>query len=209
MNLYRSNKKGGTTPTGNKAITINSVGTTSGIDVANYATASVTTDGLYKPSGIKDNSGSSYTTNGTKTITGLENYAGVKINIDVPTGGSLNPTTLWTNSSPSSSFAAQDVTVSSMSSYFMIEVEFQFKTSISSPVPKSAATLSYLQTTSTGKSTVACVGGLTDSAGANYWRFWHYVNSTTLHFDGGKYNAGGSVSTANSALIPVRVIGYK
>lgn len=108
MNLYKSNKKGGTTPTGNKAITIDSVGTTSGIDVANYATASVTTDGLYKPSGIKDNTGSSYTTNGTKTITGLENYTGVKINVNVSASAShlLNwsgktqiSTTLMTTSS--------------------------------------------------------------------------------------------------------------
>ena len=40
-------------PTGNKSITIDTVGTTSDIDVSDYATVSVTTDGLSKPSGNK------------------------------------------------------------------------------------------------------------------------------------------------------------
>lgn len=83
-NLFKTNKAGGAAPSGNVPITIDNVGTTSDIDVAGYATASVTTQGLYKPTTVKDNTGSSYSTNGTKTITGLENYTGVKINIAVP-----------------------------------------------------------------------------------------------------------------------------
>lgn len=63
-------------PIGNKAITINSVGTTSNIDVEDYKTASVTTDGLM------------VTPSATKNITSNGNNQDVlnydKVNVNVP-----------------------------------------------------------------------------------------------------------------------------
>ncbi len=63
-------------PTGNKSITISSTGTTSGIDVADYATASVTTSGLMvTPTATK-----AITANGNNQD--VLNYA--KVNVAVP-----------------------------------------------------------------------------------------------------------------------------
>lgn len=64
-------------PTGNKAITISDVGTTSNIDVADYATASVTTDGLVKPTGTKE-----ITANGTGID--VSGYADVDVAVPIP-----------------------------------------------------------------------------------------------------------------------------
>lgn len=205
MNLYRSNKKGGTTPTGNKAITINSVGTTSGIDVANYATASVTTDGLYKPSGIKDNSGSSYTTNGTKTITGLENYTGVKF--DVAVSASMSETILWTNSDTTTSFAAQNITVSdSWNNYSYIKFVFHIRTTVS---VESIAVYPVSYFTTTGDDTTdtpQCATAVRRS-GREYRRFW-YNGTSSVHFHDA-INITSSNIVDNTCCIPAKIIGMK
>ena len=86
----------GITPSGNKSITISDVGTTSDIDVNDYATASVTTSGLVKPSGTK-----SITSNGTSI--NVESYK--YVNVAIPklssysvlkeTGGTAGWTTVY------------------------------------------------------------------------------------------------------------------
>ena len=82
-NIYRSDIKGGVTPSGTKPITISAPGTTTH-DVAGFANAEVTTSGLVPtPSGIRDDTGTPITVNGDKTITELDNYTGVKVNVNV------------------------------------------------------------------------------------------------------------------------------
>lgn len=73
-NVYRANKKsGGVTPTGTKQITISAAGTTTH-DVANYANAEITTDGLVKPTGTK-----TITQNGTGIDVANYKYADVNV----------------------------------------------------------------------------------------------------------------------------------
>ena len=208
MNLYRSNKKGGTTPAGNKAITIDNVGTTSGIDVANYATASVTTDGLYKPSGIKDNTGSSYTTNGTKTITGLENYTGVKFNVSV--SSSLSETLLWTNPSPASSISAQIKTLDSynFSDFTYIKVVFRGGTSSAGQSHESSVIMSLSDFVLTDDANLCYfICGAYKADGNNYIRRIWYDSNTSFHIGTGLRTSDNV--TSNGSVIPYKIYGLK
>lgn len=67
-----------TIPTANKSITISSTGTTSNINVKNYATASVTTSDLVKPSGTK-----SITANGSDIDVSSYKYVTVNVSKSV------------------------------------------------------------------------------------------------------------------------------
>lgn len=155
-------------PTGNKSITIDTVGTTSGIDVSDYASVSVTTDGLSKPSGNKSitisstgttsnidvadyatasvtTSGLSPTPSGTRYIYSngsydVTNYSSAYVSVSA----SLSRTTLWSNSNPGSSssiqaFNAQDVSLSSsMNNYSYIEIVWKAAGSSSSTYQSTA-----------------------------------------------------------------------
>lgn len=101
-------------PTGNKSITINTVGTTSGIDVSDYATVSVTTDGLSKPTGDKSITISS---TGTTSNIDVADYATASV-----TTSGLSPTPsgtkyIYSNGSYDvTNYASASVSVSSSAS---------------------------------------------------------------------------------------------
>lgn len=197
-NLFKTNKAGGAAPSGNVPITIDNVGTTSDINVAGYATASVTTQGLYKPTTVKDNTGSPYTTNGEKTITGLENNTGVKIKINV--SASFSETTLWTNPNPSSSYAASDEPLNySMNNYSYIKIYYKYSTTNSEEssimVPPSAL---YNKPYSTV--TVFPSLSLRNGSTLRYRQVNGTTSATQIHF-------GNESNGSNTNLIPTKITG--
>lgn len=110
--------------------------------------------------------------------------------------------TLWQNSSPSSSFAAQSITLAT-DDYDYYEIIFNQVTSVdyymtSGKIPKGHGTRLTAMFISTGG-----IGGRT--------RAVDYTDDTTLAVAVGRYlNAGQSSATNdNTACIPIMIIGYK
>ena len=108
---------------------------------------------------------------------------------------------MWTNSSPSSSFASKNITLSS-SDYTYYEVIYRNTTTedlyySTGKIPKGH-----------GCRLIECYAGA-DGASMRT-RQCSYVSATSLKFDIGKlaYGTTGAV-TNNAVAIPVNVIGYK
>lgn len=117
-------------------------------------------------------------------------------------GGADAGTILWTNSSPTSEFVAQNLTVN-MADYDLIEMIFKNATNeeycLSTKFPKGKGTrLIDVWVTSASK------------IGARV-RNVTYVDDNTLAFDSGHiYTIGGNSYSANtSACVPIYIIGYK
>lgn len=118
-------------------------------------------------------------------------------------GGGSSETVLWTNADPSQTFAAQPVTVSDMSGYSKIRIEFidqntcKSEGSITIP-PEGATGYSYGLTRifeQTGDLRIAT-------------RNFDYTNATTITFSDGKIWSGFSTGgTQNAYVIPTKIIG--
>jgi hypothetical protein len=183
-------------PTGNKDITITNTGTTSGIDVADYATASITTSGLYKPSGTKY-----IYSNGTYDVT---SYASASVSVSA----SLSETTLWTNSNPSSSFAQQTISLNySIDNYSYIK----FYAKLNKDIDVELITIvpvSYLKTTGNSSNNgFVAIGGRTSTSRG--FRFFYYNNTTSISALTGFYyeiSTGSAGGSANYA-IPTKISG--
>ena len=122
---------------------------------------------------------------------------------EVAQGGGSSETVLWTNADPSQTFAAQPVTVSDMSGYSKIRIEFidqnTCKSEGSITIPPEAATgYSYGLTRifeQTGDLRIAT-------------RNFDYTNATTITFSDCKIWSGFSTGgTQNAYVIPTKIIG--
>lgn len=108
------------------------------------------------------------------------------------------PVLLWTNPSPTASFAAQTITVPDMSEYDMIEIMFEYATSDGH----------------VGTSRVkGGKGGWLEAtiSGARRFRTFTIPSATQITFTDAKYNGMGSsaATTENVGAIPLYVIGIK
>lgn len=139
--------------------------------------------------------------NGTYDVT---NYASASVNV------SLSETTLWTNSSPSSSFSAQDKSLnSSTSSFKYIKIVFKHSTGSQTREVEVIASIQFYDSTSGGNDTLKLAAGFVASNGDNCYRFANKSNDTTIHFNNANRTSGGSVSSSTNVLIPYKVIGLK
>lgn len=161
----------------------------------------VNTTGMYKPSGTY--SGGSYTSNGTKTITGLENYAAASFNVNV--SASLNRSTLWTNSYPTSTFNAQTITISSMESYTYIGFEYRVSTDNSTSNIVMITLSSFKNCTKTSGRPFPCLGALVGTVAS--FRGVQYVSFTEIYFRSASRT--GSTESDNFKVIPTAVYGWK
>lgn len=137
-------------------------------------------------------------------------FQGLEISNTYTTGNNVaysadyvNPILLWTNSSPTSDFAGQEITLSS-SDYDLLEIFFKFSTSASEPVmsvrfPKGSPTRLVYSSTYGGQ------GG-----GEMARRNVTYTSATKLTFANGIYQRGTTeTSNSNNYAIPIYVVGYK
>ena len=127
-------------------------------------------------------------------------------------GKTLTETTLWTNSSPTASFASQDVTLL----YSIDNYDYIKFTSIGwngAGEIEAIVSVDYLNTTSssTGSSSVAspkvAVSAAQFGSGAMYIRTGYRVSSTSIRIGGCVRTDGGSGN--NKTNIPIRISGLK
>ena len=120
-------------------------------------------------------------------------------------GGSMTETTLWTNSSPSASFAAQTITLSdNISNYDYIRIKYRYNNT--TPTDSYAMTDVTSLQSMTGTGTMTLALGLQHTNGINYARNCLYVSDTELKFTLAWY---GNNSTSALVSIPGEIIGVK
>lgn len=120
----------------------------------------------------------------------------------------LQGTILWTNSSPTSSFAAQTITLdTSMANFDCYETICK----VGDAGADALRTVTSGMTLKGYGQRIAMVYAGSSSAGVNcYTRSVEYVSDTSLSFDNGYRAVGNTTRTqANGLLVPLYVIGYK
>ena len=206
--IQKTGTGGGITPTGNKDLgTFTTNGSRSNIDVSTYATCSFT---VAVPTNVQSTKtvDSMYST--TRYIDPDSGYQGLE---SVRIRGVVDSLdTLWSNSSASSAFSGQTVTLSqSWTNYEAILI--YFKSHKDNPTTKHLClmlpkdTISAFNNTSTAKFALSCRSSSSDSAtsGSMYERPFRFASNTTVTFGGGT-QAGGT-STSNNVMIPIAICG--
>ena len=162
-----------------------------------------TTDENLNERTVVDDSPETITWANWKTLTD-EQKAGKKWLItNIPSAdGSItieNMKCVWTNQSPSSAFAAQNIILDTDGDYDFIRVVFSIGSrNISVDVPKGNG----------GSCSFAGTSG--SSSSVNYCREFNYVSDTTLSFlDGSTQYSNANRSTDNSTIKPLYVYTYK
>ena len=119
-------------------------------------------------------------------------------------GGRYTETSLWTNPSPTSSFATQDVTLSQSMDDFKY---LAFKVSNGSANFKAiVSVVEFKNMPLSGANAFAIFPGNANSAGNTYFaRFVTYKNTTTVNITTG-YQVGGT-SQNNTYAIPLEILG--
>lgn len=178
----QSVSSGGVYKMGGNGVVVSSVPTITSITPSDSSPVALATTGNYNP-----------TTSG---------YA-VK---NIPTGG-FTETTLWTNSSPTSTFAAQTVTLTggsiSSSTYNYIGVTWRRGTSASDTMTVLCPTSQFM--TGTNKTLLPGFAGSGTTAYV-YFRSFTYTSATQVYFSDAKNTSG---QTGNTHAIPVYIKGYK
>lgn len=159
----------------------------------------VNTSGMIKPSGTKS---ASYTTNGTSTVD-VKNYENISITRNI--SASLSRTKLWENSSPTSNFNAQPVTLSqSIANFTYIEFEYRGLVNVSTQgsliIP-----VSNLRAASSGANKMKLY--LTYRATTSYARLAEYVSDTQIQFAASSVVSGTGSNT--NTCIPLYIYGLK
>lgn len=122
-------------------------------------------------------------------------------------GGTSYMETLWTNASVSSSFSAQEVTLSdSANNYDYLLIDYIFSTSAQDHATQLVAVTDLAVV---GREYSLRINAATyNRTGARNFRFVYSgstINYTKLYFDGASYNT----SSNNGYAIPYRIIGIK
>lgn len=118
----------------------------------------------------------------------------------------LKATTLWTNSSPSSSFSAQAVTLSnSMYSYDYIRVYFRYSTSIAEERLVMYSIYSILG------EMVALGARKYDASSVNDMRYraMSGTSATSISFTNSVQHTSSSQTTSGAYIIPTKIEGLK
>jgi len=115
---------------------------------------------------------------------------------------------LWTNLTPTSSFAAQDLTIEDMTNYDYYEIIYKIWTG--SNYQHSTGLIQ------NGASAFLSGIEITPSSnvGAYQSRKVDYISNTKLHFndcyvENVYTNANTTISTANNIMVPMQIIGHK
>lgn len=147
-------------------------------------------------------SGSNYDT----YVTGKAGYVFSNSYLRVPKGSGGSETTLWTNSSPTSNFAAQNINLSqSISNFKFIRIYWRVKASVSTEnsIIVSASNFSSF---GAGNNINALLIGIRGSSGALSGRAVRYVSDTSLNIsDAYAMNTSGS---GKDSSIPTKITGF-
>lgn len=181
--------------------TMNDSGTNNDMG-AHHNNRYVNTTGMYKPSGTY--SGGSYTSNGTKTITGLENYAAASFKVNV--SASLSATTLWTGAGGSAYSGGYAVLSQSMANFSYLRVKFKRGTTGSQYFYVLVEVQDFISNTGPGSSKFQ-VGASYSSSSNTHIRLFSYSTTTQISFTACMNLETGSV--LNTLLIPVSIEGLK
>lgn len=121
-------------------------------------------------------------------------------------GGALSETTLWTNPSPTSSFASQNVSLSdNISNYDFIKIQFRVSTSVSNSASIIVSKEDLLTMTNATNTPKFALGAIESSV--THTRAGYYVSDTSINI-GNTYRTN-STTTYNAVCIPTEVIGMK
>ena len=124
--------------------------------------------------------------------------------------GGLTKETLWTNSSPSSSFSAQTVNLNSgkyISNYTYIEITFRISTSSSTEFSVLMSRSEFSGSAGTGNNNYRLAGACTGGTGVAHSRGAWYNSNTAVSIGAGINDTSGG--TNNAILIPVKISGLK
>lgn len=168
---------------------------------AGYAIASIATNG----NGVTPSSSGQYFYSGWNRMTSA-GYAYSSQPSSGYTYGWNSTTNLWSNSSPTSTFAAQDVTLSaSMDNYNYLGFEYRVSTS-SSTTLIAIFSVADVKKSLGSNTNPLCMGGCYASSAVRA-RSMTYVSLTSVRF--GNCFVNNTTTNANGYVIPTRVIGYK
>ena len=144
---------------------------------------------------------------GTKTIEAngthdVASYSKAYVNVP-PQYIPLPETTLWTNSSPTSSFSAQSVTLSkAVQNFEYLEIYYRFSTSDSTTV-RDIFLVEDLDTSSITRRII----GMRRTSGETRVRPIQLTSSTTIQFSASYQTTTSSQSTSNTYIIPTKIVG--
>ena len=119
-------------------------------------------------------------------------------------GGGLTETTLWTNSSPSSTFSAQSVSVGDLTPYDYIKIVWRWSTS-------DATTWEILIPNTTATTMKYGFGGATMSASQARYRYCTFAKTTgvSMSFSNSVLHSSSAQTTSGAYIIPTKIIGVK
>lgn len=123
-------------------------------------------------------------------------------------GGKYTETSLWTNSAPTNSFSAQDITLSEgMSDFKYLKIRCAISTSSSTGIFEDIVLVTELSNTSSAtvnNTRDRLVLGLGRDT-YDYERAYYYVSNTSIHFNPA-YQSGTSTTTATK-IVPLEILG--
>lgn len=161
--------------------------TASGYAIASYQSKTPSTSGVSFNSGMVKMSSSGYAYSGQPT---------------------LKATTLWTNSSPTTTFAEQSITLSQdIDNFAYIGIKYRVSTTATSDETEILVTPTNLKKSAATASAVRIIIGANNSGGNRYDRGIQYNSDTSLTISGAyRVNTSGS---GNNLAIPLYIYGYK
>lgn len=118
-------------------------------------------------------------------------------------GATEKPTLLWTNPSPTSAFAGQDITMD-LSNYKVLLIKFYLGISYAADKVITKATYDLEDTNISSIN----LSSTTISSGAKCVRTCSKI-TTGIHFNGGQYGLGSNFSSSNFMCVPTEIYGYK
>lgn len=122
-------------------------------------------------------------------------------------GGGLKEISLWTNSAPTSSFAAQTVTLSqSIENFDYIKIKYKYGTSVNTTLSSIYSVEDFKQSIEGGSHNICLMGILTPSTA--YARILYYVSATSVKISA-YYGVGTAFSGGIDSAIPLEIIGLK
>lgn len=158
------------------------------------------------PSG---NKALSYTDNGTESNIDVSGYATVSVTRDIHPDPYVESTQLWANSSPTSNYTSETVTLSqSMTNFDYLLFNFRVSTTVGTPIKFIVDVSEFKEWVKGSYPSVEFRASLKNTSSANNAsRGVQYVSNTSVYITSNQYvNSSG---TAPSWMIPVSIQGLK